>query len=173
MSFKLKPSLLLLVVIILAISCKNNQESKTFEIVQKKPIPVYDFDGFEHILQYEDEKTYVVNFWATWCRPCIKELPYFEKLRENFKDTGVEVILVSLDFPENMESHVIPFIERHNLKSKIILLDDVDSNRWIPLVSDEWSGAIPATVIYNKNGRNFYERTFTYEELITELNTLL
>ncbi len=173
MNLKLKSSLLFLTVTLLTASCKNNQETTTVEIKQEESIPIYDFDGFEHILHFEDEKTYVVNFWATWCRPCIKELPYFEELRENYKDTGVEVILVSLDFPENLESHVIPFIERHNLKSKVVLLDDVNSNRWIPLVSEEWSGAIPATIIYNKNERKFYERTFTYDELITELNTLL
>lgn len=94
-------------------------------------------------------------------------------MRKNYKESGVEVILVSLDFPEKLESHVIPFIEKHKLQSKVVLLDDVNSNRWIPLVSEEWSGAIPATIIYNKNQRKFYERTFTYEELITELNTLL
>ncbi len=154
-------------------SCKNNSESKGVEIAGEKSVPVYNFDEFEYMLHFEDEKTYVVNFWATWCRPCIKELPYFEEMRENYKDRGVEVILVSLDFPEKLESHVLPFIEKQNLKSKVVLLDDVNSNRWIPLVSEEWSGAIPATIIYNKNQRKFYERTFTYEELITELNTLL
>jgi len=157
----------------IALSCKNKQETQAEKNQEEAFIPVYDFDGFEYLLQFEDEKTYVVNFWATWCKPCVKELPYFEALRENYKDKGVEVILVSLDFPEKLESHVLPFIEKHKLKSTIVLLDDVDSNRWIPLVSEEWSGAIPATIIYNKKGRNFYERTFTYEELVTELNTLL
>ncbi|MCR9183115.1 MAG: redoxin domain-containing protein [Flavobacteriaceae bacterium] len=169
-----KSYLLFLIVLFFSISCKNSSETKDQEIVDEEDmIPIYDYDGFEYMLDFNDEKTYVVNFWATWCKPCIKELPYFEELGDKYKDVGVEVILVSLDFPENIESHVLPFIERHNLKSKVVLLDDVDSNRWIPLVSEEWSGAIPATVIYNKNGRKFYERTFTYDELVTELNTLL
>lgn len=169
----------ILVLMILFSSCKNQSEPKTElntenEIqVNENSIPVYDFDEFQHILQYEDENTYIVNFWATWCKPCIKELPYFEEIRENYKEKNVNVILVSLDFSENLESHVLPFIEKHSLKSKIVLLDDVDSNRWIPLVSEDWSGAIPATIIYNKNKRNFYERTFTYDELVTELNKLL
>lgn len=169
----MKRSLLFLTLLYLIVSCKNNSDSKNLEIAERETIPVYDFDEFEYMLYFEDEKTYVVNFWATWCKPCIKELPYFEEMRKNYKESGVEVILVSLDFPEKLESHVIPFIQKHKLQSKVVLLDDVNSNRWIPLVSEEWSGAIPATIISNKNQRKFYERTFTYEELITELNTLL
>lgn len=157
-------------------SCKNTNQEAMEDVATERTeskIPVYDFDEFEHLLYQDDGKTYIINFWATWCRPCIKELPEFEALRENYLDKNVEMILVSLDFSEKLESLVIPFVERHNLKSKIVLLDDVNSNRWIPKVSENWSGAIPATLIYNKNGRKFYERSFTYEELETELKTLL
>lgn len=128
-------------------------------------IAIMDFDTFSPMLEKEDEHTYVINFWATWCAPCVREIPYFEKLYENYKDKNLRVILVSLDNPDHLESRVIPFIENHNLKSEIILLDDVNANRWIPLVSEEWSGAIPATVIYNNSFRGFYEKEFKYDEL--------
>lgn len=165
----------ILILIIISFSCKNQSDSQSDQETTfiEDAIPIYNFDEFEHLLQFEDEKTYIVNFWATWCKPCVKELPYFEEIRENYKNNHVQVILVSLDFPEKLDTHVKPFIEKHKLKSKIVILDDVDSNRWIPLVSEEWSGAIPATVIYNKIERNFYERSFTYEELEAELNKLL
>lgn len=169
----LKNICLLAVLIVLVISCKGKEEDNEVGEQPQATIPVYDFDGLEHLLYFNDDKTYIVNFWATWCRPCIKELPYFEQIGEEYKDKGVEVILVSLDFPEKLETGVIPFVERHNLKSQVVLLDDVNQNRWIPLVSEEWSGAIPATLIYNKNERKFYEQTFTYEQLLTELNTFL
>ncbi len=139
----------------------------------KGDVPVYDFEAFSHILEQEDDKIYIVNFWATWCKPCIKELPEFEAIGANYADQEVEVILVSLDFSEKLESHVLPFIEEHNLKSRVVLLDDTDSNTWIPKVAEEWSGAIPATIIYSKKERKFYERTFTYNELETELKTFL
>lgn len=134
---------------------------------------MYDFPEFEFLLHQKDEKVYVINFWATWCSPCIKELPAFEELREKYKNKGVEVILASLDFPEKLESKVQPFIKKHNLQSQVVLLDDVKSNAWIPKVDMGWSGAIPATLIYNKEQRKFYERSFTYEELETELKTFL
>lgn len=168
---------LILILIVLAFSsCKETTEKAAetvTDIETTSLVPVYDFDSFEPLLYKNDDKTYVVNFWATWCKPCVKELPYFEEIAEKYKNQNVVVLLVSLDFSEKLESHVIPFIEKHNIKSKVVLLDDVNSNRWIPKVSENWSGAIPATLIYNSNNRKFYEGAFTYEQLETELKTFL
>ena len=143
------------------------------EVVTDYDLEVYDFDGLESLLSTTDNKTYVVNFWATWCVPCIKELPYFESLNTNYKNKDVEVILVSLDFPKHYDKKLKPFIKTHNLKSRIVALDDVDSNRWIPKVNEAWSGAIPATLIFNKSKSEFYERSFNYEELQNEVKQFL
>lgn len=162
---------------LILISCKekneNQKEALTAAVEKEEFIPVYDFEGFEPYLQKENDTIYIVNFWATWCKPCVKELPYFESIGEEFAHQKVKVLLVSLDFSEKLESHVLPFIEKHQLKSEVILLDDVDSNTWIPKVAESWSGAIPATLIYSRHERKFYEGSFTYDELLTELNTFL
>lgn len=163
-------------IIALFLSCKADKEEQAAVAEAEIPvsgIPVYDFSAFEPLINKDDGKTYIVNFWATWCKPCIKELPAFESINEKYGDKGVEVILVSLDFSEKLESQVVPFVEKHGLESDVVLLDDVDSNSWIPKVSENWSGAIPATLIYNNNERKFYEGSFTYEELETELKTFL
>ena len=134
---------------------------------------IHDYNGLEPYLNRKDDKIYVVNFWATWCAPCIKELPYFEDLNAKYKGKNVEVILVSLDFPHQYDSKLKPFIKEHDLKSKIVVLDDVDMNTWIPKVNENWDGAIPVTIIYNKDKREFYDRPFTYDELETELKQFL
>ncbi len=136
-------------------------------------LEVYNFDAFETFLNNTDNKTYIVNFWATWCGPCIKELPYFEKLNAKYKEQGVEVLLVSLDFPKQYEKKLIPYINEKQLQSKVIALNDPDSNMWIPKVNKDWSGAIPATLIYNKHKRQFYERSFNYDELKAEVEQFL
>lgn len=147
----------------------ESEESK----IEAIDLNVYNFNELEPLLNIKDDKTYVINFWATWCAPCIKELPYFETLNETYKSKNVEVILVSLDFPKQYNTKLKPFIVKHKLVSKIVVLDDVDSNTWIPKVDKDWSGAIPATIIYNKNKRAFYEKSFDLEELKVEVNKFL
>ncbi|UCD60805.1 MAG: redoxin domain-containing protein [Flavobacteriaceae bacterium] len=132
-------------------------------------IPVYNFDDLETLLNRKDDKIYIINFWATWCAPCIKELPYFEKINRQGEDNNWKVILVSLDMPSMWKSKLIPFIRNKGLQSEVVILDDPDQNSWIPKIDKSWSGAIPATLIYNRTKRKFYEQTFTYEMLNKEL----
>lgn len=152
-----------------------NNTSVEEKIIQKDSVDleVYDFAGFEKFLNKKDDQIYVINFWATWCAPCVKELPYFEKLNEKYKSKQVKVILVSLDFPHLYESKLKPYIKNKNLKSKVIALDDADMNTWIPRVNAKWSGSIPATVIYRNDKREFFEKSFTYQELENEVKSFL
>ncbi len=131
----------------------------------KPPIKIYSFDEFSHWLEKETDSLYVVNFWATWCAPCVKEIPDFEKLYAKYKTDKVKLLFVSLDFPNQLETRVIPFIDRMDMKAQVVLLDDTRANRWIPLVDENWTGAIPATLIYNQDFREFYAREFTFDEL--------
>lgn len=70
------------------------------------------------------------------------------------------------------DSKLKPFIEKKDLKSKVIVLNDDDENTWINEIDPSWSGSIPATIIYNKNERKFFERSFTFEELEAEVKQL-
>lgn len=135
--------------------------------------PVYDFDAFEPILHKDDGKTYVINFWATWCQPCIEEMPHFERVNSERSDNNVEVILVNLDMPNMWKTRLEPYVEKKGIQSQVVILDDPKQNDWIPKVSKEWGGGIPATLIYNTDKRTFYERGFTYEELNEELNKFI
>ncbi len=136
-------------------------------------LEIYNFASFEKLLNKKDDKIYVINFWATWCAPCVKELPHFEKLNKNYKGSNVEVILVSLDFPHLYESKLKPYIKKKDLKSRVIALDDPDMNSWIPKISKDWSGSIPATVIYKNDIRKFFEKSFSYDELEKEVKQFL
>lgn len=136
-------------------------------------IPTVDYAGLKPYLNKQDDKVYVVNFWATWCAPCIKELPYFEKVNQDYKDKNVEVILVSLDFPKKKESKLIPYVEKKGLKSKVLHLDDANEQFWIADISEEWSGALPATLIYSKDKRKFLAKSVTQEELENEIKSFI
>ena len=147
--------------ILLMLSC-DTSSNDTIEIV--------DFDGLYGKIDLSVDKTYVINFWATWCAPCVKELPYFEEVNKQSKDNNTEVILVSLDFPSQIESKLKPYLKKNKIKSKVILLDDSKINTWVPKVSEQWDGGIPATLIVNSSNYNFYPKPFEKEELFTEIN---
>ncbi len=136
-------------------------------------VPEMNFKQFEPLLNRDNDSTYVVNFWATWCVPCRKEIPAFEKLQESYKTEKLKILLISLDFPNQLDSNLIPYIEKNSVESEVILLNDPDANAWIDKVSPSWSGAIPATLIYNNNFRRFHEGAFTYEELESIIKQIL
>ena len=156
---------LTLIILFLFCSCVDNS-SESIEIV--------DFNGFYSKIDLSSsEKTYVINFWATWCAPCVKELPYFENVNKEFKDKNVEVILVSLDFPSQLESKLKPYLKKNKIKSQVILLDDSKFNTWVPKVFEKWDGGIPATLIVNSTNYNFYPQTFEEQELFAEISKVL
>ena len=153
-------------------SC-NNSEYNSNEVTQKT------FNQFLSTLDLSNNQTYVINFWATWCSPCIRELPHFEYINRKYDKNIVKVFLVSLDLPENFNSKLIPFIKKNNIFSDVINLTDTNLNEWMPKISDRWNGGIPATLIINEKTHKFYPNPFEKDELIYEIeqvtnyNTLL
>ncbi len=160
--------------VLFLISCKGGKEEVTTSTKMSSQVSfeTVDYEGLEEYLETSSATVQVVNFWATWCKPCVKELPYFEKINTLYADKDVDVILVSLDFPEQIE-RLTRFIEKQNIQSEVVFLDDGNANSWIPKVDASWSGAIPATIIYTEEKRSFYERSFTYDELEKELKLFL
>lgn len=135
-------------------------------------IPEVKIDALNTRLKNGGDTIYVVNFWATWCGPCVAELPYFEKLDSVYKDKKVKVILVSTDFRKDIDTRLKPFVEKRKLHSEVNFLDEIYDNEWIPKVDSAWQGNIPATKIYNaKTGKTvFLPRQTTYAELDSLVN---
>lgn len=143
------------------------------EINGETNIPVVSFEGLAPLLDQSGPEIRVINFWATWCAPCVKELPHFEALREKYAGRGVEVTLVSLDMPAFWEKRLPDFIEKRDIRTPVVVLDDPRQNDWIPKVSPDWSGAIPATLIYTEGRRAFYEKSFDGPALEAVIDSFL
>ncbi len=134
------------------------------------------FEELKPLLENAQNDTLLVfNFWATWCRPCVREMPYFIQLDSAYKDKKVKVILISLDMPELIDKKVKPFVEKRGISQEVIVLTDPRQNDWIPQVSEAWTGAIPATLVVEAQSgvRAFKEQSFTYEELSRWIEELL
>ncbi|MFD1604596.1 TlpA family protein disulfide reductase [Flavobacterium artemisiae] len=135
-------------------------------------VKLINIDQLKERIKNGKDSTYVVNFWATWCAPCIKELPHFEKLGAEYKSEKLAVLLVSLDFKSKLESNVIPFVKRKNLKNEVFLLNESNPQEFIDRIDPSWSGSIPATLFIKNDKRKFVESEFTYEQLLTEYKKL-
>jgi len=130
-------------------------------------VSIYKIDALLKRIYNNSDTMYVVNFWATWCKPCVAELPGFEKLHKAHRGQPVKVILVSIDFKEELNKKLIPFVAKNNYTAEVILLDEVNGNDFINKIDERWSGAIPATLITckNKHRNEFIEKTISYESL--------
>lgn len=135
-------------------------------------VKLLNIDQLNERIKNGKDSTYVVNFWATWCAPCIKELPHFEKLKAEHRSEKLAVLLVSVDFKSKLNSAVIPFVKRKKLKSEVFLLDESSPQEYIDRIDPSWSGSIPATIFIKNDKRKFVENEFTYEQLLTEYKKL-
>lgn len=150
--------LFLSVVLSLAIGSASLQAQK----IEKIGVP-----ELEKILASPENVLHVINFWATWCPPCVTELPYFEKLSKEFQGKEVKFILISLDFPSQIESRLLPFLKNNKITADVRVMTDLDYNSWIEKVDGSWQGNIPVTLFFN-NARKikyFHPSELTEKEL--------
>jgi thiol-disulfide isomerase/thioredoxin len=129
------------------------------------------YDQLKTRVNYSNDTLYVLNFWATWCKPCVQELPYFEKYNEDYKNKPLKIILVNLDFNSQVKTTAEPFIEKKKIRSSVVHITDTDADSWINKVDSNWSGAIPATSMYLHGKKIFFkEGSMTSDELKNELD---
>lgn len=119
-----------------------------------------------------NDTTYVINFWATWCSPCVKEIDFFEDLHRENQGKKLKVILVSLDFPNRAETQLLPFLEEKSISAQVMLMTNMDYNSWIEDIDPSWSGAIPATLVHKGGKRIFLEGEISREELNDYVNQI-
>lgn len=135
-------------------------------------VAVIKIEQLKRMLHQPDDTLRVVNFWATWCLPCVKELPYFDAVRRAYQTDKVSVLLVSLDDKADLNTKLKPFIQRRKVQSRVVLLDEPDPNVWIDQIAPEWSGALPMTLIVNPNKqfRRFIGKAVEAGELQSIIN---
>ncbi len=158
----MRKSILIIILLPLLMSC-NQQPNEV-------KVDVFDYSLLEPYLNKSTDSIYVVNFWATWCAPCIKEFPYFEQLHKEYKSDKLDILMVSLDFPNQLDKSLYPFIKNRKTDLNVVLLDDPAQNVWIEKVDSTWSGALPATLVYKGDNRVFIEGPVDYNDLVNAIN---
>ena len=155
----------LLIAFVFFLSCKESSSQS---------IPKWKIGDLEEYIAKSDTPV-IVSFWATYCLPCIKEIPYFQEVVAKYKDNGVKLLLVSLDFEEAYPEKVSSFAHKRKFTSPIVWLDETNADYFCPKVDSKWSGVMPATLfINNKKGyRSFFEEEMPREKFEAELRKIL
>jgi thiol-disulfide isomerase/thioredoxin len=144
------------------------------ELPAQNPAIVH-LQDFQNWCAQDNDTLYVLNFWSTWCRPCVAEMPHFDRMQKEMEAQKVKVIFLSLDFKSQYDSHLVPFLKKKKLYSTVVFFDEPKINDWIDKVDPSWSGAIPVTLFvqHSKEIRQFHEGDFTYESLTSTINSLI
>ena len=155
----------LLLIFMMCFSCKQ---------ASSQDIPRWKITDLEEYISKSDTPV-IVNFWATYCVPCIKEIPYFQEVVKQYEKKGVKLLLVSLDFRESFPDKISSFADKRKFTSPIVWLDETDADYFCPKVDSAWSGVMPATLfINNKKGhRSFFEEEMSKEKFETEIRKIL
>ncbi len=138
----------------------------TFSVHAQPAIPVFSLTQYQKRVNQKNDTLYIVNFWATWCKPCVEELPSFEKAAQSFSKQPVKIILVSQDAKARTQQ-VKDFLKKNNYCSESFILSEGNPNIWINKIEKKWSGSLPATLLYKKGTKiYFHEGEYaSYEEL--------
>ena len=145
------------------------------QVVTAQRVEYKTFAEVDSFFETSNDTLYVVNFWATWCKPCIEELPSFEKINAEYKNQKVKVILISLDAQIRWESGLIPFLQANNYSSSVWAIYKDRPEDWIDRIDKRWQGTIPATIMFNKaRGISFiHETEITYVQLDQKIKVFI
>ena len=157
---------LLSIAFLLTVTGLNAQSSVSIE--------KWKLEDLRSAIQHAEGPT-IFNFWATFCKPCIEEIPYFQEMAKKYEIQGEKLVLISLDFEENYPKKISDFASRRKFTAPIKFLDETNADIFCPAVDESWSGSLPATLFVNhKTGyRKFYEEQIKKEQLEKEIISML
>jgi thiol-disulfide isomerase/thioredoxin len=133
-------------------------------------IPSVGIEFFDEIKAMNNDTLYIINFWATWCKPCVEELPAFVQLADSYLGQKVRVIMVSNDTRKLYETKLVDFTMKKGIFPYSVWMSAANPDAWINSIDEQWSGAIPATLLYKGSigFRWFKEGETTFDELINK-----
>lgn len=143
-------------------------------LVQAQGIRKVKMDDVLQLIR-ESREPLIVNFWASWCTPCIHEIPWFEKQVAAYKEKGVKLVLVSLDFADDYPKNLQAFVKKNGCQSTVVWLSETNADSFCPKIDSSWQGTIPASLLVNnaKQYRQFFGRQLTEAQLAIELKKLV
>ena len=117
-----------------------------------------DASEIQDLVRRQSGRVVLLNFWATWCPPCLAEFPEIVALERAHRDRGLTVISVSADSPGRVESDLLPFLEKHPSDFPIYVMQTDDVDAFMHRIDPEWNGTIPTTFFFDRRGNVAFKR---------------
>lgn len=139
-------------------ACEQPQQKQVtisaleIEVPVSKLASLAEYDEFKDLMANEKGKVVLVNLWATWCKPCVHEMPMLEKLHQNYKGKGLKVMALSIDEVAKADSLVVPFWEEMNFSMDNYLIAHQDPGAFVNKIDPLWLGLLPTSFIFNTDG---------------------
>jgi thiol-disulfide isomerase/thioredoxin len=108
---------------------------------------------FDSLLSDARGEVVLVNLWATWCAPCLREIPELMRLRENYQDKGFRLIAVAMDDPADLETHVRPFREQRFPQWETLQRAEFDMDRFVSVIDPAWNEVLPTSYLIDRTGK--------------------
>lgn len=164
------PSALVVVFVFVLLAMPAAAQKAKAKAAPKKPAPAAETGPLPKVTQVdsvqmlalfkrneENPKPLLVNFWATWCGPCIEEFPDLVEIDKDYKGK-IDFITITLDDLEEIETGVPRFLRQQKAEMPTYLLKTADESEAISAVYSEWQGGLPFTIFFDGKGGVAYSR---------------
>ena len=155
-----------LIVIVVCVLCGGTNNLPAQNKNTSPSVEPIDVKGIEHLVHIRNGKILFLNVWATWCQPCMEEFPYLVKLYNDYQNAGVDIAAISVDYPDEIDSKIIPFLAGQHVPFKVYVANIKKDEALINELNPSWSGAVPATFIFDASGTQrvfmFGQKSNTY-----------
>ena len=172
---------LLFTALMLSYGCrKGENRAELSQKTEGKPhssikVNLLDEKQLANLIEQRLDRILLINVWATWCIPCRKEFPDLVRLAEKYKDRELDIIAISADYPDEIESKIIPFIQSQQVNFPVYVQNFATQEDFINFINRDWSGALPASFLYNADGEQtlFLLGKQSYQEFVSALENEL
>ena len=167
----------LLFSLLIATACRGtNDRGERAQSISKSVLSVDPIDeaGLKKLIRERNGRILLLNIWATWCAPCVAEFPDLAKLSQAYDSTGVEVVAISADYPDEVDTKIIPFLKKMNVPFPVYVAQFKHQEDFINGVNRSWSGALPASLIYDSHGKErfFHVGQQSYDDFKHEVDKI-